>query len=136
MLWQKKIKIKIKNPSICDSGRVLENFNSFSGFLRVGICPLTVTRSSDKGYLHIYMSSTTLRQLTTAQRTSSHLQIAQDKSRWRGLSVALQEAAVCLNNSKRLWDSHALKKLRLTLLFYFLFTSTTMWMMRLMKNHG
>lgn len=53
-----------------------------------------------------------------------------------GVSVALQEAAVSLTNSKRLWDSQALKKLWLTLLFYFLFMSITMWEMMLPKNHG
>jgi len=50
-----------------------------------------------------------------------------------GVSIALQEAAVSLINSKRLWDAQALKKLWLTLLFFFLFTSITMWEMRLRR---
>lgn len=97
---------------------------------------MTGTHSSDKGCLHEYLSSTTVRQLTTAQRTSSHSKLLKTNPDGAGASVASQEAAVSLTNSKRLRDSQALKKLWLTLLFHFLFMSVTMWEMLLPKNHG
>lgn len=125
-----------KLPSIWDARIALESCNIFSSILKVGICLLTVTHSSDKGCLHDYLSSNTVRQLTTAQRTSSHVQITQDKPRWTGWQRSSARGGRTPTNSKRLQDSQALKKLWLTLLVYFLFMTITMWEMTLLKNHG
>lgn len=64
---------------IWDSGRAPESckdffFFFFSGTLKVGLCLFTVIYFSDKSDVHYYLPSVVVRQLTTAQRTPSHVQ--------------------------------------------------------------
>lgn len=62
---------------IWDSGRAPESCKDlffFSGTLKVGLCLFTVIYFSDKSDVHYYLPSVVVRQLTTAQRTPSHVQ--------------------------------------------------------------